>query len=151
MRALFCIWLGCVSIPLAGCGPSSPSAPSYGAAEQSPVQSRGYGSSGTDHRQRQADFLNRIRKSDPQFQTIEKAVLNENNDLGLVLNREVQVDSIPKLMKPLLASMANEFPGQDLTIAVYAPTEPPMRMGTAHLDARTRDMTYTPATPQRRF
>ena len=34
-------------------------------------------------RQRQVEFLNRIRKADPQHQTIERAVFNEQNELGL--------------------------------------------------------------------
>jgi len=95
-------------------------------------------------RQRQAEFLNRIRQTDPRYQTIEKAVLNENNDLGLVLNRSVDIDSIPALMRSMLTQMNKEFPGQDLTIIAYTPTQPPVRIGTAHLDAQTRDMTYTP-------
>jgi hypothetical protein len=73
-----------------------------------------------------------------------KAVLNENNDLGLVLNRSVDIDSIPALMRSMLTQMNKEFPGQDLTIIAYTPTQPPVRIGTAHLDAQTRDMTYTP-------
>jgi hypothetical protein len=40
--------------------------------------------------------------------------------------------------------MAKEFPGEDLTVVAYAPSEPPRKIGTAHLNARTRDMSYTP-------
>jgi hypothetical protein len=67
-------------------------------------------------RERQAAFLNRIRQSDPRFQTIQRAHLNENNELGLVLNRDVEMDSIPALMRTMLTEMAKEFPGQDLTV-----------------------------------
>ena len=94
-------------------------------------------------RERQAAFLQRIRSSDPQFQTIDRALFNERNELGVVLNRGVQMDSIPQLMRSLLTQMAREFPGQDLTVLAYAPTEPPRRLGVARLDARSGQMTFT--------
>jgi hypothetical protein len=95
--------------------------------------------------EQQAAFLNRIRESDPRFQTIQRAVLNENNELGLVLSRNVEMDSIPALMRTMLSEMSKEFPGQDLTVIAYAPTQPPMKIGTGRLDAGTRQMTYTRA------
>ena len=95
-------------------------------------------------KQRQVEFLNRIRKADPQHQTIERAVFNEQNELGLIFNRSVEMDKIPALMRSMLIQMARAFPGQDLTILGYAPSNPPRKIGTARLNARTRDMTYTP-------
>ena len=95
-------------------------------------------------KQRQIEFLNRIRKADPQHQTIERAVFNEQNDLGLILNRSVEMDKIPALMRSMLVQMARAFPGRDLTILAYAPSNPPRKIGTARLNARTRDLTYTP-------
>ena len=38
--------------------------------------------------------------------------------------------------------MAREFPGQDLTVLAYAPSNPPRKIGTARLDGRTREMSY---------
>jgi hypothetical protein len=95
-------------------------------------------------KQRQIEFLNRIRKADPQHQTIERALFNEQNELGLILNRGVELDKIPALMRSMLAQMARAFPGQDLTVLAYAPSKPPRKIGTARLNARTRNMTYTP-------
>lgn len=109
---------------------------------------RGQNRSQSPVRERQAAFLNRIRQSDPRFETIQRAVLNENNELGLILSRNVEMDSIPVLMRSMLTEMAREFPGQDLTVIAYAPTQPPMKIGTARLDAQTRQMTYTRAQPQ---
>lgn len=97
-----------------------------------------------DLRQRQAAFLNRIRDSDPQQRTIERAFLNEQNELGLILNRSVEMDKISDLMQAILTQMAREFPGQDLTVLAYTPSEPPRKIGTGRLNAQTRDMTYTP-------
>ena len=99
-------------------------------------------------RQRQVAFLHRLREADPRYQTIEKAVLNEDNELGVILNRQVEMDAVRPLMKTLLTQMAKAFPGQNLTVIAYAPSEPPMKIGTARLNARTRQMTYTPAVPR---
>jgi hypothetical protein len=97
-----------------------------------------------DLRARQVAFLNRIRAADPQERTIDRALLNEQNELGLILDRSVEMDKIPALMRSILTQMAREFPGEDLTVVAYTPSNPPRTIGTARLNARTRDMTYTP-------
>ncbi|MGI8604427.1 MAG: hypothetical protein ACR2OZ_15740 [Verrucomicrobiales bacterium] len=97
-----------------------------------------------DVKQRQMAFLNRIREADPQARTIDRALLNDGNELGLVLDRTVEMDKIPALMRTMLTKMASEFPGEDLTVLAYTPSNPPRKIGTARLNARTRDMTYTP-------
>jgi len=104
-------------------------------------------SAGSTHDARRAELLNRIRAADPQQATVQRALLNENNELGLVLNRQTNLDDVPKLMKAMLAEMDKAFPGQDHTVIAYTPTNPPRTIGTARLNARTRDMTYTPASP----
>jgi hypothetical protein len=95
--------------------------------------------------QRQVAFLHRLRQADPRYQTIEKAVLNEQNELGVILARHVEMAEVRPLMRTLLTQMAKAFPRQDLTVIAYAPSEPPMPIGTARFNARTRQMTYTPA------
>jgi hypothetical protein len=97
-----------------------------------------------DLKQHQVAFLKRIRKADPQHSTIERAVFNQQNELGLILNRSVPMDKISALMRSMLVQMAREFPNQDLTVLAYTPSNPPRKIGTARLNARTRDMTYTP-------
>jgi hypothetical protein len=109
MRALFAIGLAAACLALPGCGPSN-SAP-QGGVDSAPSQATGV-DAGRSERQRQLEFLNRIRQADPQFQTIQKAVLNENNELALILNRNVQMDAIAPLMRPMLTQMATEFPGK---------------------------------------
>ena len=141
MRLLVAIVVMAAGLALSACGPGSPSP--QGGADVAPSPSTG-GGAGSSQRLRQVEFLNRIRQSDAQYQTIQKAILNQKNELGLILSRSVELDSIPRLMRATLAQMAAEFPGEDLTVIAYAPTEPPTRIGTAHLDARTRAMTYTP-------
>jgi hypothetical protein len=95
-------------------------------------------------KQRQVAFLNRIRDADPQGRTIDRAMLNEQNELGLILDRSVEMAKIPDLMRTMLTQMAKEFPQQDLTVLAYTPSNPPRKIGTARLNAATRDMTYTP-------
>jgi len=54
------------------------------------------------------------------------------------------MDKIPSLMRSMLVQMARAFPGRDLTVLAYTPSNPPRKIATARLNARTRDMTYTP-------
>lgn len=97
-----------------------------------------------DFKQRQLAFLNRIRDADPQQRTIDRAMLNEQNELGLILDRNVEMNRIPDLMRTMLTQMAREFPEQDLTVIAYTPSNPPLKVGTARLDSRTKEMTYIP-------
>jgi hypothetical protein len=143
-RLVGCCSLGLVLLcPVWGPHGAAPSR-WYGPA---PVQAQGRPAA-SDLRQRQVAFLHRLRQADPRHQTIEKAVLNEQNELGVILNRQVEMEAVRPLMKTLLTQMAKAFPGQNLTVIAYAPSEPPMKIGTARLQARTRRMTYTPAVPQ---
>jgi hypothetical protein len=116
---------------------SSPSPVSQASQSATPSQAEGYAEA-------KLAFLRRLGAADPQHQRIERAVFNEQNELGLILNRSVELDKIPALMRTVLIQMARAFPGQDLTVLAYAPSNPPRKIGTARLNARTRDMTYTP-------
>ena len=142
-----------MAVGLAACGPSAPpptqrqAAPPENETRAANPPSIRSGDASGSQRQRQAEFLNRLRAADPQFKTIDKAVLNDQNELGLILDRSVDLDSIPALMRTMLAQMAKEFPGQDLNVSAYAPSNPPLKIGTAHLDARTREMSYTKEHP----
>ena len=132
-------------IMFSSCSASSMDEPQGAAAPPADYRAgRGSGvGSAASQREQQAAFLQRIRSSDPQFQTIERALFNERNELGVVLDRGVEMDAIPGMMRALLTQMAREFPGEDLTIIAYAPTQPPARIGVARLDSRTRQMSYT--------
>jgi hypothetical protein len=136
------------SLILGGCSPQG-TAPEHeiGRGSQSASPEAGVHSinSRSDLQAGKLRFLNALREADPQYQTIERAVMNEQNELGLILSRNVQMDDIPKLMRSILKRMASEFPGQDLTVVAYAPSNPPLKIGTARLDAQSREMTYTPA------
>ena len=136
--SLFCcaLWIGFIA--------STASEPANARSVTFQRSSTSYLETESNLKQRQVDFLNRLRKADPRHQTIERAVFNEQNELGLILNRSVEMDKIPALMRSMLIQMARAFPGQDLTILAYAPSNPPRKIGTARLNARTRDMTYTP-------
>jgi hypothetical protein len=127
-----------------GLNASSASAPAIAPSVTFQRSSTAYLETAGDLKQRQIAFLNRIRKADPQRETIERALFNQQNELGLILNRSVELDKIPALMRSMLVQMARVFPGQDLTVLAYTPSNPPRKIATARLNARTRDMTYTP-------
>ncbi len=130
--------LGCLFL-FASCDASPPaSAPSTKQDRTVPAENK------QDLKQRQMAFLNRIREADPQQRTIDRALLNEQNELGLILDRSVEMQKIPDLMKAMLKQMAGAFPDQDLTVLAYAPSDPPRKIGTASLDIRTRAMSYVP-------
>ena len=136
-------WLTLQAFFLAACDPAPPVAP---IKESSPViqTTPAQKAPADDLKQRQAAFLNRLRDADPQGRTIDRALLNEQNELGLILDRSVEMDKIPTLMRTMLTQMAREFPGEDITVLAYTPSNPPRKIGTARLNAATRDMTYTP-------
>jgi hypothetical protein len=98
---------------LGACSPRSEPAVSPPQAEQSGANQP---STGPEFKQRQIAFLNRIRDADPQQRVIDRAMLNEQNELGLILDRSVEMNRIPDLMRTLLTQMAREFPEQDLTV-----------------------------------
>jgi hypothetical protein len=132
---LFCcaVWIG-----LSTCDGAAPPSGALEPRSAGQLETQG------NLKQRQIAFLTRIRKADPQHRTIERALFNDQNELGLILNRSVEMDKIPALMRSMLTQLAREFPGQDLTVLAYTPSNPPRKIGTARLNARTRDMTYTP-------
>jgi hypothetical protein len=99
---------------------------------------------GLQFKQRQIAFLNRIRDADPQNRVIDRAMLNEQNELGLILDRSVELSRIPDLMRTMLTQMAREFPDQDLTVIAYTPSNPPRKVGSAYLNSRTKEMNYVP-------
>jgi len=126
---------------MGACSPRSEPAVAPPQAQQNRVTQP---ATGQDFKQKQIAFLNRIRDADPQQRVIDRALLNERNELGLILDRSVEMSKIPELMRTFLTQMAREFPGQDLTVIAYTPADPPQKMGTAYLDARTKEMKYVP-------
>ena len=137
------IIFGCSLVIIGAC--EKPSAPHALASPQPVKQNRaGQPASGLQFKQRQIAFLNRIRDADPQKQVIDRAMLNEQNELGLILDRSVEMNRIPDLMRTMLTQMAGEFPDQDLTVIAYTPSNPPQKVGTAYLNSRTREMNYVP-------
>ena len=55
------------------------------------------------------------------------------------------MDSVPALMQSILTRMSKTFPREDLTVIAYRPANPPIEIGTARFNARTRQITYSPA------
>jgi hypothetical protein len=123
-------------------GACSPRSESEAGPSQSQQSHADQPSREQEFRQRQVAFLNRIRDADPQQRVVDRAMLNERNELGLILDRSVELNRIPDLMRTFLTQMAREFPDQDLTVIAYTASNPPLKVGTAHLDARSKEMNY---------
>jgi hypothetical protein len=92
---------------------------------------------------RQVIVLNRLAKQDPGHLSIDRATITDQNDVGVNLNKNVEMDKVPDLMRSIVDKLGQEFPEEDLTIAAYA-SDPPHRVGKAHRDAKTKETSYTP-------
>ena len=80
-------------------------------------------------------ILNRIRQDDSLF--IGRTLLNDQNQLGLVLDSTVAPDKVEGLMRKVMTQMAREFPKEDITVSVYGSSNPPRKLGTAQLNGQT--------------
>lgn len=92
--------------------------------------------------QRHWTFLNRIRQHDAFNSAIQRTLVNDQNELGVVLYSSVASDKVSDLMRKVMAEMAQEFPREDVTLAVYKAGTPPQKIGAAHLDGKTEEATY---------
>ena len=70
-------------------------------------------------------------------------MLNEENQIGVVLFSSVKPEQVSAVMTKVMTEMGQEFPHQDVTVAVYQVATPPKRIGTAHLDGQAEKATYT--------
>ena len=87
----FGIWIG-LSACDASSLPATPPPSSFGQRSAAGLETQG------NLKQHQIAFLNRIRKADPQHRTIQRALFNDQNELGLILDRSVELDKISALM-----------------------------------------------------
>ncbi|HEX4665942.1 MAG TPA: hypothetical protein VH207_05030 [Chthoniobacterales bacterium] len=94
--------------------------------------------------QRQWTFLNRIRQDEAYSAMINRTMLNDQNEISVVLYSGVARERVPDLMRKVMTEMGQEFPHEDVTVAVYQFPSPPKRLGTAHLDGKTAQATYVP-------
>jgi hypothetical protein len=94
--------------------------------------------------QRHWTYLNRIRQTDALNTSIGRTLVNDQNQLGIVLSSSVTQDKVPALMRTVMTEMAQEFPREDVTLTVYATSNPPYQIGTAHLNGQSGETTYTP-------
>jgi hypothetical protein len=61
-------------------------------------------------------------------------MLNGQNGLGLILDRSVEMNRIPELMRTLLTQIVGEFLDQNLTVSAYTLLNPSLKVRTVHLD-----------------
>lgn len=102
-----------VALPLtvlSGCGDDSPPA----ASAPPPVEQRALS--------RQEQFLARIQQAAASNNVIRTARMNQDNELGVVLDSKVKPPEIKPLLTTLLREMRDEFPNRPLQVIAYAPT-----------------------------
>ena len=94
--------------------------------------------------QRQWTFLNRIRQDEAYSEMIARTMLNDEHEISIVLYPRVALATVPDLMRKVMTAMGQEFPHEDATVAVYQIAKPPKKIGTARLNGKTGEGSYTP-------
>jgi hypothetical protein len=136
------LFLGLASLGAAGCNRSQETAASptpsiqqqgaqRAAAVPQPIQERW-------------DYLNRIRQSE-DYDAIRRTLVNDQNQLGVVLAANVTPENAAAVTKKAMEAIAQKFPASDMNLDAYAPTKPLRKVGTAHYNAQTGAVTYTPS------
>ena len=85
---------------------------------------------------RQERFLARIQQAAVGNNVIRTARMNGDNELGVVLDKQVELAQVRPLLTTLLREMRTEFPGHPLQVLAYAPNGQPLAT-----------MRYDPAAP----
>jgi hypothetical protein len=134
--------LGAAALFLVACHKTKPAAANTGPTEQQKRAERA--AEVPESTQRHWTHLNRMRQTDAFSAVISRTLLEEQGQLGVVLYSSVPPDKVSALMRQLMSEMAKEFPKEDLTLSVYAASSPPHKIGTAHVDGKTSEATYTP-------
>ena len=130
------------SLSLLGCHEPKPAAETPTPSEQQNRSARA--AEVPESTQRHWTYLNRIRQADSLNTSIDRTLLNDQNELGIVLYSNVTPDKVPALVRTVMTEMAQEFPREDLSLTVYGASSPPHKIGTAHLDGQTGETTYSP-------
>jgi hypothetical protein len=78
----------------------------------------------------------------PKKETPPRQEETEVQRLEVILNPNLSMDEVPETMREIVSEMARMLPGQNLIVVAYAPSKPPRRIGTAHLDAASGEMTF---------
>lgn len=85
---------------------------------------------------KQEQFLARIQQATLGNNVIHDARMNGDDELGVVLDKQVKLDQLRPLMTTLLREMRDEFPGKPLQVIAYALNGKPLAT-----------MRYDPAAP----
>ncbi len=74
---------------------------------------------------------------------VDDAYIRDNNKLGVVISSRVKPSEVRNLARSLAQGFHNSFPGQDLTVLVYAPDKELIL--TANYDQQSNQITYKSA------
>lgn len=136
------LFFGLIALGLSGCGRTK-----EGAASPTPsIQQQRAARAAEVPKpiQERWDYLNRIRQGDA-FDAIDRTLVNDQNQLGVVLSAQITPENTAALMKKAMEELAHRFPDEDMTLDAYAPTTPLRKLGTVHYSAQSGQITYQPA------
>lgn len=86
--------------------------------------------------------MNRIRQSDA-YADIDRTRVDEQNQLGVVVAANLPPERVESIVKKAMEALAQKFPDGDMTLDAYAPTTPLRKLGTAHYNAQSGQVSYT--------
>lgn len=89
------------------------------------------------------DYLDRIRQSDA-YDAITRTLVNDQNQLGIVLAANITPANAAAVTKKAMEAIVQKFPANDMSLDAYTPAHPLRKLGTAHYNAQTGAVTYTP-------
>ncbi len=72
---------------------------------------------------------------------VQDAYVRDNNKLGVVITPQVRPSEVKTLAKSVLQGFHQNFPGQDLTVLVYAPDK--KLVLTANYDTQSKQIKYS--------
>lgn len=130
-RRTAAIGAGLLTLLVFGCDQSGDEKPQPGKSVPSATAGRTAPTS-----TRQERFLARIQQAAAGNHVIRTARMNGDNELGVVLDKQVELNQVKPLLTTLLKEMRSEFPGHSLQVIAYAPNGRPLAT-----------MRYDPAAP----
>jgi hypothetical protein len=89
-------------------------------------------------------YLDRLRQRDPFNSSIERSLLTDQSEAGVVLSASIPADKVAGLMQEIMKEMAQKFPHEDISLTVFASSAPTKQIGIAHLSGQTEETSYAP-------
>ena len=90
-------------------------------------------------------FLNRIRQDDAFNDWLNRTMLTDDNQLGIVVSSPLTAKELSSRVEQLLKRLAAPSPGETLILKAYAPGKPLRLLGTGTRHGENGAFSWTPA------